>query len=349
MSELPEAATYEALLRSRALTRAQRDAGRKPPTFESVVISEPLGPVSVTADIDKVQGFAFATDDFGSWHFQDSPFGGPVGHAALLANDLLTVYYTNFDRHRVDTPRVHVSEELEFISPVGLGERAEISGSYVEKYRRNQRDHVVMDAVATGEDGRVLIRHRSVDIIVDPDARGASSREKSIGTDSDRVSGDFRADLPAVAVASLELSAGTPLIPLHVAMTSEKMAVFSFVGELEKNIHNDLGMAKLGGFSRPICQGQHQVCLASRLMTRFFGEAWYTTGRLKSKFINPLYGETAVTVGGVVRAWEDTPAGSRLHADFWVEHGGKFMTVGWASAIVPTKEHKEVSGNDARS
>lgn len=318
---------------ARKRTRMQRDAGTKAPIYETVEIPEELGPVQVLVDDDRIKTFAFTQDDYGEWYFGPSPFGDRIGHAAVLANDILNVYYTAYDRHRV--VGVHTEEELWFRAPVFAEEEATITGRYVEKYKHADRGYVVMEAEARGADDRLLVRHRGTEIMrIDPGPLMKERRSQS-RPQAKRITGRVRNDLVAVERAGVELETGTPIEPLVKHVTMERMAVFSFIGEFQRNIHSDLEVAKAGGLDLPICQGQQQACFVAELMTRFFGASWFTSGHQRTKFVRPLPAETEVRVGGSVSHLEVTPEGPRLHVEVWIDRGGlELTTVGWASALV---------------
>ena len=317
---------------ARRRTREQRDAGRKEPIFSEVIVPEPLGPVQVLVDDIKCKTFAFTQDDYCKWYFQDSPFGRRIGHASILANDLLQVYYTAYDRHRV--VGLHTDEELEFHAPVFIGEEATLTGCYVDKVERDGRGYVVMEAEARGEDGRLLLRHRGTEIMrIGPGVvRGNGQRRPAKKGD---ISGNYRDDVPLAENASARLVPGTGILPIAKYVTSDQMAVFSYVGEFQRNIHNDLELARSVGLPVPICQGQQQACLVTELLTRFFGKSWFTSGRLRVKFVRPLLAESAVSIGGVVSQLESSDDGQRLGVEVWIDAGDKELTtVGWASALV---------------
>jgi hypothetical protein len=60
---------------SRALARADLEAGTKDPTYENIEVPEDFGPVEVLVDDFKIKRFAFVADDFGDWYLKASPWG----------------------------------------------------------------------------------------------------------------------------------------------------------------------------------------------------------------------------------------------------------------------------------
>jgi len=148
----------------RAIEVDDLEAGLKEPIFENLAIPETLGPVTVTIDDHKIKRYAFTQDDYDPWALSASPFDGRrIGHACLLGNDLLQLFTLVYAGSK--TVGFHTEEQMWFDSPAYLGERVTLSGAYVEAYERRGQGYVVMEAQATGEDGRSIIRHRGVEIL----------------------------------------------------------------------------------------------------------------------------------------------------------------------------------------
>lgn len=310
----------------------------KEATYESIQVSEEFGPVEVTVDDRMIKSFAFTQDDYNPWHFRRSPFGARIGHAAILAQDLLLLFTTVYDHNTVIG--LHAEQELLFSNPVFLGETATLRCRYVDKYERRGNGYWVMAGEAHGEDGRLLISHRAVELV-----RITSSTKVGGGTapgSGERVTGEYRHDLAPAARARRGLAPGTPLVSLTKRTTIEQTWVFSAARKYVRTIHTDPERAAVAGFPLTVVQGQQQACYVAELLTMFFGRLWFTSGRIKLKFINPLLaGETAI-VGGVVQSYSVDDGGSpRLNLDVWVRNSDeRLLTVGWASAAleqIPSK------------
>ena len=99
--------------------------------YENIVLGEDFGPIEEVVDEYKVKKFAFMMDDYNPWCFGDSPFGKRIGHAGILANDLLQLFTQVYDANTV--VGLHTQEELWFVNPIFVGERARLYGKYVEK------------------------------------------------------------------------------------------------------------------------------------------------------------------------------------------------------------------------
>ncbi|ANY08436.1 MaoC family dehydratase [Pseudonocardia sp. HH130630-07] len=310
------------------------EAGLKEPVFENLDIPEALGPVTLVVDDHKIKRYAFTQDDHHPWHLHDSPFGGRIAHAGLLSNDLVQLFTTRYAASR--TVGLHTEEQLWFDSPAFLGDEVTLSGTYVESYTRRGQDYVVMEAAATGPDGRSVLRHRGVEILRtrpgDVAGRGATG-----SSGSGRVSGTADPGLPTAVPGTPTVRPGAALPGLEVTITQEQASVFSRTGEYVRNVHSDLDVARAGGLRIPIVQGQQQCGLVTAMLTRFFGTALFGGGWLRVKFVAPVEVFEPLRVGGVVT--EVTPAGdggTTIAAEVWVRRAdGRLSTVGWASATVP--------------
>ncbi len=304
--------------------------GAREPLYELVRVPETFGPVTLNVDAEKVKQFAYITDDHGPWHFTESPFGGPIGHSAILANDLLQLFTLVYDPNEV--VGLHTEEMLWFDNPVFVGEEVTLEGAYVERFERRGQGYVVMEATARGEDGRALVRHRGWEIMrtVPGEVAGRQQAKRP----ARRVEGKFRSDVGFADRVGSHTAAGTPLRPLQYHVTPSQVSLFSRAGEYVRNIHNDLQKAREAGLDRPLIQGQHMVCLISRLLTQACGASWFTSGYLHVKFLKPVFVGEAITVHGCVTGPSPEADGSdNVGLEVWVRNSRNEMAVaGWAHA-----------------
>lgn len=302
------------------------EAGLKEPLFENLAIPEDLGPVTVRIDDHKIKRYAFTQDDYHPWHLEASPFGGRrIAHASLLGNDLVQLFTTVYAASRV--VGLHTEEQLWFDSPAHLGEEVTLHGAYTEAYERRGQGYVVMEAKATGEDGRSILRHRGIEIFrtrpADIAGRGSAAPKKRITGEVAPGSPPFDAAAPAV---------GQVLTALTKTFTTEQAAVFSRIGEYVRNIHNDLDIARAGGLRVPIVQGQQQYGLLAEALTRAFGTALFDGGRLRAKFLNTVEVHEPVEAGGVVTGVDE----ERVDLEVWVRRAdGALSAAGWAEMPLP--------------
>lgn len=318
----------------RARDEAELERGLKEPIYETIEIPEQFGPVELVVDDLKIKRFAFVTDDFGDWYLKAGPSGPRIAQPGLLANDLLQLFTTRYAASQV--VGLHTSEELSWERPIELGQVVRLSGRYIDKYEHRGQGSVVMEAEATDAAGRVLMRHRGIEIMrTRPGDVGGRGSAEATGP---RVSGEWDTSRALVHRVVVDTPPGTGLVPLRKEITFEQMAVFSRLGEFVQNIHNDLATAREAGLDLPIVQGQQQVCYLAELGARAFGAAWFTSGWLKVKFLRPVAAFEVLEVAGVVRAVSEGSDGPVADLDVWIRDGsGKLVTIGWARAAVGTE------------
>lgn len=315
----------------RAACGGDLEANLKEPTFENLEIPEKFGPVWIVVDDHKVKRFAFEHDDYHPWFLQAGPEGERIGHAGLLSNDLVQLFTTRYRASR--TVGLHTEEQMWFASPVRVGERVCLEGAYTEAYERRGQGYVVMEATATSEDGRVIVRHRGVEILRTMPGSVVGRGSAQIG--KERVTGVVPEGSALVDSLGRESAVGTGMRALRKSVTQEQASVFSRAGEYVKNIHNDLEVARAGGLARPIVQGQQQYCLVCELLVKAFGYRFFRDGWLRCKFVNALDVFDEVEIGGVVTGRVAQGDDVKLDMEVWVRRSdGTLTTVGWASCRV---------------
>ncbi len=305
------------------------EAGLKAPEFENLEIPEAFGPVRELVDDHKIKRYAFTQDDHLDWALiGGSPFGpGRIGHAGLLANDLLQLFTLRYAAS--DVVGLHTEEQLWFDSPVRLGETVRLEGRYVDAYVQRGQGMVVMEAEATGEDGRSILRHRGVEILrtVPGDIAGRAAAEPTR-----RVTGEVPSTARIVRRLSTDAQVGDALEPLPKAITVEQAAVFSRIGEYVTTTHTSLPIARAAGLRVPIVQGQQLVGVLTQLLTRAFGAAFFTSGWLRVKFIAPVFVHDAITAEGIVTSVTSDGADTTIELEIWIRRpDGRLAVAGWAS------------------
>ncbi len=312
------------------------EEGLKAPVYDNIEIPETFGPAEILVDDYKVKRFAFVVDDFADWHLRAGPDGPRIGHAGIIANDLLQLFTTKYAPSQV--VGLHTEEQLWFHRPVRVGETLVLSGRYTEKFERRGQGYVVMEADARDRDGQLVVRHRGVEIMRTAPAEVAG-RGSTVGGDGRRVTGDFDVTLPLVERLGARVVPGMGLLPIQKEATLEQMAVFSRIGECVTNIHNDLQVARAAGLTVPIVQGQQLVCYLTGLLTRTYGLSWFYGGSLHVKFLRPVAAFETVTLEGAVSAVSAGPVATQIEVDVWVRREDHSMAaVGWATGSVPSDQ-----------
>lgn len=130
---------------------------------------------------------------------------------------------------------------------------------------------------------------------------------------------------------------GTPLPSLRKHLSQVQISAYSFVGEYERNIHNDVDVARQNGFAGTIAHGLQLVGYMSELCTNFFGDLWFISGHLRAKFLRPVYAGSELMVEGRVAVGSDV--GGVLPEELWVkDQGGGLVSVACARATTNRTE-----------
>jgi acyl dehydratase len=306
---------------------------KKEALYELVEIPEPFGPVELVVDEEKIKAFAFAVDDYSDWYLgSSSPFGDAIGHPLVLANDLLFLFYENYDGN---TARgLHTHERLEFCSPVYRGEKVTISGAYVDRYMRRDQGYVVLEAVARGEGGRDLVRHRGIEIMR-AHAGSVVGRRTAAEPSGRRVTLEVADGVPTAERARRGLPPRTPIAPLAKHVTQGQMYIFSWGARGYRNVHTDPESASRSGLDRPLVQAQQQASFVTEAMMRFFGPHWLTSGDLDMRFVAPAFVDDRLTVEGAVLGELETRHGPGLELEVWLKRqDGTPTGIGWATAAL---------------
>lgn len=304
-------------------------ASLKEARYELVEIPERFGPVTLDIDEQKVLGYAYAQNDFGDWYFRTSPFGGPVGHPLVLANDLLFLFYEGYDGNTAQG--LHTHETLRFRSPARVGETVTVDGGYTEKYESRGQGYVTLEATARGADGRVLVEHVGKEIMrtVAGDIVGKGRSEESSRKRS--VRGVVDESVPALTVAVHDAPVRAAIPSRTTSFSQDQMSVFSWAGKGYANVHTSRAKAARTGLDRTIVQAQQQTGHIVANLVDLFGAAWFTSGDLDLRFVSPAYVGDVLTTTGAVLGESD----GRLEVEVWVENGqGVRTAVGWASAEI---------------
>ena len=299
--------------------------------YELIETPEDFGTVRVIVDRDKVLGHAFAQGDFQDWYFAASPFGGPVAHPLVLANDLLFHFYQRYDGNTAQG--LHTHERLVFHAPIPVGETVTITGVYTDKYERRGKGYVRLQAEARDEDGRLLITHDGCEIMRtvagDVVGRNASGGRGEART----VSGYVDESLSRVDRAAAGLGTGQPLVTLTRHFTQDQMNTFSWAGKGFANVHTSLDKAAASGLDHTIVQAQQQTGILVELLTSFFGAAMFQGAELDLRFVSPAFVGDRLTAGGAVVSETGAKDGRRLELEVWIDNeDGRRTALGWASA-----------------
>ena len=124
-------------------------------SLEALQVGEAFQSNDLVVKPEDVETFAYAVDDHHAWYFDDSPFGGPIAHPTLLANQALLMRHNKY----IVPPGLHAAMQFELVEPVRVGMRVRTRGKVIDKYERRGRHYMVTEFVTTEEDtGQTLMR-----------------------------------------------------------------------------------------------------------------------------------------------------------------------------------------------
>lgn len=124
-------------------------------SYDIVQVGEEFRSNDLLIKPEDVETFAFAVDDHHPWYFEDSPFGGPIAHPVLLANQALMMRHNRY----VIPAGLHAKMQFEFIEPLRAGMRVRSYGKVIDKFVKRGRHYMVTEFTTRDEDsGAVLAR-----------------------------------------------------------------------------------------------------------------------------------------------------------------------------------------------
>ncbi|MEZ5264524.1 MAG: MaoC/PaaZ C-terminal domain-containing protein [Acidimicrobiales bacterium] len=218
---------------------------------------------------EDVETYAFAVDDTDPWYVLEGPFGCPICHPSILANQALLLRHNRY----VVPAGLHARMVYEFVAPIPLGVRALTVGRVVDKYVRRDKPYMVTEYETTDEAGAPLVRGRFVQMLFSRDTvppAGSGPRPEPSPP----------ADDPAIASVlgrGGRLQRGDRFGP--VARTLQQRQLDAYSGVRPKSIHTDEGWARAKGFRTTIAQGMMSSAYVAALLTTAVGEgSWPAAG-----------------------------------------------------------------------
>ena len=132
-------------------------------TFDALTVGEEFVSDTHLVTPEDVDTYAYAVDDHHPWFFGPSPFGGPVAHPTLMANQALHLRHSAYIVHA----GLHARMEFNFLQPIVVGIRVRSRGRVIDKYRRRGKPYMVTEYVTEDETGRVLVRGQFTQMIIE--------------------------------------------------------------------------------------------------------------------------------------------------------------------------------------
>jgi len=266
---------------------------------------------------EDVEAYAFAVEDHDPWFFAPGPFGGPIVHPTILANQALMMRHN----HYFVPAGLHARMIYKFISAIPLGVRARTIGRLAEKYVRRDKPYMVTEYETASEAGDRLVAGRFVQMIFKDDtapAAGSGRRPEPEAPNFD----------PSIARADGRggsLEAGQVLPSLTRTLRQRQIDIYSGVQPL--SIHTDEEWARAKGFRTTIAQGMMSTAYVSTLMTTAIGEGFVVGGSMDARFLRPVYCGDTLVVTGTVAGFSRDKDRTRVHVTVTAHNQGGEQTL----------------------
>ncbi|HYB71422.1 MAG TPA: MaoC family dehydratase [Candidatus Bathyarchaeia archaeon] len=131
-------------------------------TYEALTIGETFVSDEHLVTPEDIETYAFAVEDEHPWFFGPSPFGGPVAHPTLMANQALHLRHGKYIVHA----GLHAKMEFTFLQPIEPGMRVRTRGRVVDKYVRRGRQYMVTEYVTEDAAGALLVRGQFTQMLI---------------------------------------------------------------------------------------------------------------------------------------------------------------------------------------
>jgi acyl dehydratase len=276
---------------------------------------------------EDIETYAFAVEDDHPWFFGPSPFGGPVAHPTLLANQALRLRHSKYIVHA----GLHARMESHFLEPIRPGVRARSRGTLIDKYERRGKQYMVTEFVTEDEGGTALVRGQFTQMLLPSGGLSGKAPGDVVARAPEKPPSRFPAGSAEAGVEEITIGQALPRLVKEVS----QRRIDAYSGVRPRSIHTDEAWARQKGFRATLAQGMMSTAYVSEMMTHFAGAGFVKGGWMSVAFIKPVYAEDRLTVQGVVREKRPDNGGTRVVVEVWCEnqHGEK-TAVGSASGVV---------------
>jgi len=283
---------------------------------EPVYVGRDCGGREVRLDRELVDAFIEATGDSNELYARYAP-------ALVLHSEC----YRELDWYLANIfGNLHARQEWELFHPVEIGTIVGTRAFIRDRYRKRGRDYVVKETWTTDVRGTLLCRgitHQSF----------LAERPDAVDHDKDVVS--KRREKSQQRTFDIGGRGGRQLEPITKTV-SERMCM-AFSGPSE-NYHTNREAARAFGFPDIVVQGMLPICFLSELLTREYGMAWLSGGKMDVRLVNVLWADESVRACAEVTDQIPVGDGRREFLDVWVEkEDGTKVIVGQAASPLGTR------------
>jgi len=256
---------------------------------------------------EDVEAYAYAVEDEDPWFFAPGPFGGPICHPTILANQALLLRHNHF----VVPAGLHARMMFHFHRALPLGVRARTTGMVAEKYWRREKPYMATDFETRAEDGTLFVSGRFVQMLFAKDTAPPAGTTEGSNRAGEAVA-VYDPSIQAAEGRSGSLTVGETLPAEQRTIQQRQIDIYS--GVRPYSIHTDKAWAREKGFANTIAQGMMSTAYVSKLMTRAVGEGFVAGGAMEARFLRPvLCGDTLEIRGNVAGFTREPDGRPRAH------------------------------------
>ncbi len=228
---------------------------------------------------EDVEAYAFAVEDYDPWFFTSGPFGGPIAHPTILANQALMMRHNNY----FVPAGLHARMIYGFVRAIPLGVRARTTGRLAEKYVRRDKPYMVTEYKTASEEGERLVAGKFIQMLFKEDTAPSSGSSRRPEPEAP----NFDPSITRAEGRGGALEVGQVLPPLTRNLQQRQIDIYSGVKPL--SIHTDEDWARAKGFRTTIAQGMMSTAYVSNLVTIAVGEGFVVGGRMDARFLRPVF------------------------------------------------------------
>jgi len=256
---------------------------------------------------EDIEAYAWAVEDEDPWFYGPGPFGGPIVHPTLLANQALLLRHDHF----VVPAGLHARMIFNFHKASPLGTRARTTGTVNEKYWRRDKPYMATDFETCGDDGTLFTSGRFVQMLFAKDTAPASGSSAGSNRAGDAAPA-YDDNITSAQGRSGRLERGQVLPSLSRTLKQRQIDIYSGIRPF--SIHTDEDWARQKGFATTIAQGMMSTAYISTIMATAVGAGFIEGGNMDAKFLKPvLCGDTLEVTSSVSGFTRDPDGQPRAH------------------------------------
>ncbi len=294
-------------------------------SYDTLVVGEKFRSDEKLLRPQDVEAYAAAVEDHDPWFFGEGPWGGPVCHPTILANQALFLRHNRY----VVPAGLHARMVFDFVAPIRLGVRARTVGRVEDLYVRRDKPYMVTSFRTVDAATDELLTHGFfVQMLFRAETAplpGSAPKPEPPVPDIDHTI------LAATGrIGGIEIGQG--LGPVSRTLRQQQLDIYS--GVRPGSIHTDPAWAAAKGFETTIAQGMMSTAYVSAMLTETIGTGFVVGGRMDVRFLRPVHCGDTLTVSGTIAGFR--PDGDRLRVEVEVEvrnqHGEQTLA-GTASGL----------------